>query len=600
MQIYNKNKNYFKMDKKNLTLRDTFLSAAQSYKNKDFKNAQILCYKIISIDSNNLEAILLLSSIFVANRDFVNAKKMLKSADIIKPNNISILNNLGTVFTNLKEFKDAETSYKKVIETDPNNSNAHYNCGLLYLKLKELKKAKNFFKKTINLEPTFALAFLALANINADEKEYEIAVDNYQKAIQLRPKLVNAHNNLGLAFGKLGKPQNAINCYQTVIKLKFDHAGAHHNLALALKEMGRFKEAMVSHNNAIKHEPENLMHYFYLCDLDKNILNSKLKEKSEKIVNDKKSSIKNIAFGNYLLSKFEKQVNNFEKELNYLIKGHKIFFNANKMSFDLKTKYVFENLAQISKEAKVNKSKEKNENYLKPIFIIGVPRSGSTLVEKIIGSGEDYIPMGEETTILENFINSKIMNKQSLILGEDNIIRDEICRIYKQKGLLSKKHNYTFTDKSLNNYYYLNLIKDIFPSAKIINCRRNTLSSIMSIMQNNLTELAWAHDLENIFRYFENYFQTVKTFNDANPGYIYNLNFEKFTEDPDSESKKLMKFCDLEWNRKCLEFYERKDIISKTNSNVQIRKSIYQHPLKKYLPYKIFLNKYGQKYSWFN
>ena len=588
------------MDKKNSTLKDTFLSAVQSYKNKDFKNAQILCYKIISIDPNNLEAILLLSSIFAANRDFVNAKKMLKSADIIKPNNISILNNLGTVFTNLKEFKDAEVCYKKVIEVDPSNSNAHYNYGLLYLELKELKKAKIFFKKAINLEPTFAYAFLALANINVDEKEYETAVSNYQKAIDLRPKLVNAHNNLGLAFSKLGDTQKAIDCYQTVVKLKFDHSGAHHNLALALKEMGRFKEAAISHNNAIKYEPENLMHYFYLSDLDQNILNSKLKEKSKKIINDNNSSIRNIAFANYLLSKFEKRTNNYEKEFHYLIKGHQDFFNSNKANFVLKTKYVFENLVQISKDAKVSKSKEKNENNIKPIFIIGVPRSGSTVVEKIIGSGVKRIPIGEETTILENFINSKIMQKQSLVLGDDNIIRNEIYDIFKKKGLLSKKYNFTFTDKSLNNFYYLNLIKDIFPDAKIINCRRDPLSSIMSIMQNNLTELAWAHNLENIFQYFDNCFQTIKTFTDANPEYIYNLNFEKFTKDPIDESKKLMKYCDLEWSNKCLEFYERKDIISKTTSNIQIRKSIYQHPLKKYLPYKIFLKKYAQKYSWFN
>jgi len=588
------------MDKKKLTLKDTFLGAVQSYKKKDFKNSLILCYKIISIDPNHFEAVMLLASIFVTNKDFIDAKKMLQNANKIKPNNSAVLNNLGTVFTNLKEFKDAEDCYKKVIEDDSSNVNAHYNYGLLYLEIKKFKKAKSFFEKTIILQPDFSLAFLALANINAEEKDYETAVSNYQKAIKLRPKLVSAHNNLGVVFGKMRDMKNAIDCYKKVVDLKPDHVGAQHNLALALKEMGRFKEAVVAHKNAIKYESENLMNYFYLYDLDKSILDFKLKEKSIKITNDKKSSLRNIAFGNYLLSKFEKKSNNFKEELKYLIKGHHNFFNSNKLNFDLKTKYVFENLVQISKNAKVNKTNKKNENHLKPIFIVGVPRSGSTLVEKIIGSSENYMPMGEETTILENFINNKIMHQQSLVLGDDNIIREEISYIYKKKGLLSKNYNFTFTDKSLNNFYYLNLIKDIFPNAKIINCSRNPLSSIMSIMKNNLTELAWAHDLENIFRYFDNYFETMKIFNETNPNYIYNLNFEKFTQHPEHESKELMKYCELKWSHKCLEFYERKDIISKTTSNVQIRKPVYQDTSDKYLPYKFFLDEYGKKYNWYN
>jgi tetratricopeptide (TPR) repeat protein len=588
------------MDKKNLTLNDTFLSAVQSYKNKDFKNATILCYKILSINPNHLETIMLLASTFVASRDLINAKKMLKNANDIKPNNSAILNNLGTVFTNLKEFRDAEDCYKKVIEIEPNNVNVHYNYGLLYLETKEFTKAKSFFEKTIILQPNFALAFLALANINADLKEYEIAVSNYQKAIKLRPKLVSAHNNLGVVFGKMGDTKNAVDCYKKVVELKVDHVGAQHNLALALKEMGRFDEAIAAHKNAIKYESENLMNYFYLYDLDKSILDSQLKEKSIKIINNKNSPIRNKAFANYLLSKFEKQSSNFEQEFNYLIKGHHNFYNSNKSSFDIKTKYVFENLVQISKSANVNKSNKKNENYLKPIFIVGVPRSGSTLIEKIIGSGDNYIPMGEETTILENFINNKIMHNQSLILGDDNAIRDEISKIYKEKGLALKKHNFTFTDKSLNNYYYLNLIKDMFPNAKIINCNRNPISSIMSIMQNNLTDLAWAHDLENIFRYFDNYFEIMKTFNDANPNYIYNLDFEKFTVDPENESKELMKYCELKWSRKCLDFNDRKDIISKTTSNVQIRKSIFKDTSDKYSAYKFFLDKYGKKYTWYS
>jgi hypothetical protein len=140
---------------------------------------------------------------------------------------------------------------------------------------------------------------------------------------------------------------------------------------------------------------------------------------------------------------------------------------------------------------------------------VGVPRSGSTLVEKIIASGSKAIPIGEETAVFENFINKKILEKKSLNLGSCLKIRKELYDLYKDRGLIMKKYNNIFTDKSLNNFFYLRLINEIYPNAKIINCKRNTLSSIVSIFQNNLTELAWTHDLNNIFKYFNNYLNHV-------------------------------------------------------------------------------------------
>ena len=179
-------------------------------------------------------------------------------------------------------------------------------------------------------------------------------------------------------------------------------------------------------------------------------------------------------------------------------------------------------------------------------------------------------------------------------------VEREIIKRYEKKGLINKKSNFTFTDKSLENFFYLQIIKEIYPNAKIIHCKRNVLSSIMSIFQNNLSALAWTHDLKHIFKYFDNYFKIMEHFNKKYPDFIYELNFEKLVSNPEEESKKIMNFCNLSWNKKCLEFYKRKDLVSKTASNVQIRSPVYKHSLEKYLPYKNLLEKYGKKYSWFN
>ncbi len=587
------------MNKNKRTLKEIFFTAVENYKKKDFKTAEITCYKILNIDPNHFDSISLLASISAINQNYKRAKDLLFKAIEIQPKNVTILNNLGTACKELGEFKEAIKFYEKTITINPKHTNAHYNLGVVFYSLKDLKKSKSYLQKTVEMQNNYALAFFSLGNVHVDLKEFENAVSCYQKAIEINPNLLGAHNNLGLVFRTLNDFKNAINCYENTIKIKHDHVGAHHNLALAFKELGEFDKAIESHQKAIKYEPENSVHYYYLSELKKDILDSSLKNKIKKIILNDKSSKSNKAYGNYLLSKYENKEKNYEKELDYLIKGHQDFFNSKKEKFDLGVKYCFEDVMQISEGGNIESIL--HDNYeVKPIFIIGVPRSGSTLVEKIIASGEKFIPIGEETSVLENYINKKILEKESLNLGEATSIRSELLNIYKNKGLISKKYNYVFTDKSLNNFFYLSIIKKIYPNAKIINCKRDIVSSIMSIFQNNLTELAWAHNLENIFKYFDNYFKTIKNFDKMYPNYIYDLEFEKLVNSPEEESKKLMKFCELIWDKKCLEFYKRRDLISKTTSNIQIRKAIYKHSREKYLPYKKLLAEYGKKYSWFN
>ena len=589
------------MKNNNRSLKEIFVSALEYFKKKDYKTAEFYCYKIQNINPNYFDALSLLATIEAIKGNFAKAKELLIKAIEVQPNSVAATHNLATAYKELGKFDQAISYYDKVLKMSPKHTNAHYNLGLIFYKLKELKKAKNYFKKSIDSEKNYAIAIFWLANTHAELKEFNDAVSCYQKAIEINPNLVTAHNNLGLVFNGLNDFQNAITSFENAVKIQPNHAGAHHNLALTFKNLGKFDKAITSHEAAMKYEPKNLAHDYYLSELKKDFLNPQLKKKIDKILeNGKSNNITNIVFGNYLLAKFARKSKNYEGEMNYLIKGHENYFNSRKKKFDLGIKYCFDDVLQISGGVKVKKNDIEKSNKIKPIFIIGVPRCGSTLVEKIIGSGKQLVCNGEETSVFENYINKKILSKQSLNLGSVKDIRNELNDIFKEKGLLSKKSDYIFTDKSLNNFFYLELIKDIYPNAKIINCKRDPLSSIMSIFQNNLTDLAWTHDLNNIFKYFDNYFEIIENYNEINPNELYQLEFEKLSNNPEEESKKLMKFCELPWDKNCLEFYKRKDLISKTASNVQIREAIYKHSIEKYLPYKIYLKKYGEKYSWFN
>ena len=588
------------MNKKNEPLKMTYMRALESYKKQDYKNAETYCYKILSIDAYHIESILMLASIAGGKKDYDQAKELLTKAIEIQPKNTTAIHNLGTCYKELKKFDEAKKYYDKVLKIDPKHINANYNLGVIYYELKDLKKAKNYLEKTTELQKNYGIAFFSLGNVHADLKEYYEAISCYQKAIEINSRIVGAHNNLGLIYRAVNDLENAVKSYQSAIKLQPKHGGPHHNLALAYKELGKFDQSIESHQKAIECEPENFAHYYYLSELKKDILNLDLKNKVTKYLSSNNPTNKDSAFGNYLMAKYERKEKNYKKELKFLIEGHQNYFDSMKKKFELGVKYCFDDVLQIQEKVRVEKQNTDKYDEVKPIFIVGVPRCGSTLVEKIIASGSKTIPMGEETGIIENFVNKKILEKQALNLGACAEIRKELNKLYKDRGLLSEKYNNTFTDKSLNNFFYLKLIKQIYPEAKIINCKRDKLSSIMSIFQNNLTELAWTHNLNNVFKYFDNYFKIMDNYDQETSNTIYHLEFEKLTMDPEKESKKLMNFCELPWDKKCLEFYKRKDLISKTASNVQIREAIYKHSSEKYLPYKKLLNEYGKKYSWFN
>ena len=462
----------------------------------------------------------------------------------------------------------AEKLYKEILKINPNHANTYNNLGSVLKKLGESRKAISYFQKTIQINPNHADAHYNLGIVFKDTEEYQKAINCYERAIQINPNLADAYNNLGNTLKELGKIESAINCYR----------------------------------KALEHDPENLTYYYHLNDFENKILDSNLKNRINKILNNINSTKNNLAYGNLLLSRYEMQTKNYKKEFDYLLRGHQYYFESKEKKFKKEVEYSLNKLPKVKELFTFNKSANdiKNVNYnIKPIFIIGVPRCGSTLVEKIIASGTKYIPIGEETGIFSAFVKQKINQKQS-VFSDIEVSQTKIFEKYKQKRLIQETSDYTFTDKSLDNFFYISLIKEIFPHAKVINCKRNVLSSIMSIFQNNLISIEWAHNLEYIFEYFNIYYKITKNFNKTLPNFIYELEYEKFVNDPENESKKLFEFCDLPWDKKCLEFYKREDLISKTASNIQIREAIYKHSMEKYLPYKNFLNKYGKKYSWFN
>jgi len=553
------------MKKKELSIKETLILAVQNCQKNNFEKAEELCNKILNIDPDHFDTIFLLGSLSVQTKNFDIAEKFLNKAIQIQPNNINAHLNLAILFKELRNFEKSISCYQKAIKIQPNHARSHNDLGVAFKELREFQKSKNCFQKAIEIDSNYVPAYINLGNILKELGDYKKAIINYQKAIQIQPNNLKPYLNLGILFEDQGEIGKAIEYYEKIVH----------------------------------YETGNLRIHFALNNLKNENINSDLKNNIEKIIKEKKSTKANLAYGHLLLSKYEYSLKNYEKEFNHLLRGHELFFSSLNSKDKKSVDYWLNELPKIKELININKNLKKSNYKIKPIFIIGVPRCGSTLVEKIITSCPKFIPMGEETGVFSMLMWDQIRNKKNLISNMENFKIDLIEK-YKEKELIQKKSDYIFTDKSLENFFYLGLIKKIFPEAKVINCKRNATSSIMSIFKRNLGDIIWAHNLDNIFKYFDIYNHLTKKFKKLFPDFIYELHYEQLVNEPEIESKKLLNFCNLPWDISCLEFYKRKDLVSRTASKHQIRKAIYKDSLNVHPAYKALLKKYGDKYSWYN
>jgi len=554
------------MNKKDQEIKQIITLAYENHRKKNLDLAESLYKKVLKLDSNYFDVIFLLGTLFLQKQNFEEAIKLFNKGLIIKPNDASTNNNLGHAYVQIGEAAQAKALFEKAIKIKPDHADALYNLANVHKHFGELVKAESYYKK----------------------------------ALEIQPNNAKIYNNLGNILKDLGKFDEAIECYNKAIKIQYNHSNAFHNLGHTYKQLGKFDKAKPFFRKSLQYNPTNLETLLVLLELENEIIDFNLVKKTKEVIKMKNLSEKDIAYGNYILAKYEFQQKNFEMELEHLLIGHSHYFNFKRKLFKRGVKYWLEEIPsnkELINLGQYENRTKKNDSKISPIFIVGVPRCGSTLIEKVIASGEKKISIGEETAIISSVVGEHIKNKKLLNEELENV-KIKIVEKFKEKKLLKKNDN-VFTDKSLDNFFFIGLIKEIFPDAKVINCKRSPIASIVSVLKNNLGDVPWAHDLENIFKFFDNYHQRIEYFKTKYPNFIYDVQLENFVANPEKESKKLMQFCNLPWSKDCLEFHKRKDITSRTASNVQIRKGIYRESKDKHKPYKILLEKYVNKYNWF-
>ena len=449
---------------------------------------------------------------------------------------------------------------------------------------------------------------MKLALHNKAQGDFSSAINLLEKILTLDPKNKKALNNRGNIYKDMRKFTDAIKSYSYAINVDSNYQIAKINLAILHHDLGNFNEAEMLYKELINQDKFNFSICFNLSRINFEYFDDDKISFIEKSLESENLSNYTIASGYFILAKNQELKKNFDKEIEFLKKGHEYFCKSiNSKDFKQNLDYWLNIIPSKFNKIKYfeNKKNKENINEINPIFIIGMPRSGSTLIESIISSGKLKIPNGGETAVINwglfKTAKDTLFNYESN-LSEINIDLNEfyktIINKYKNLNLLDQNKKYFFTDKSLENFYYIDIILKIFPNAKFIHCKRNYLDTIFAIYQNFLTKMSWTHSLKDIAIYYDNYLKVIKYFSKIHQDKIFSLNLEELTDDSVRVTKEIFKFCNLEWSEDSLEFHKRKDLFTTTASNIQIRRKIHKYDKEKYKIYKKFIREFQNKFNW--
>ena len=481
---------------------------------------------------------------------------------------------------NNKEFKTVINSCEKIIDAKIENTIIYNLCGKAYQNLALYEKSIPRFEKSIEINKNnyFALNNLAIS-LKAIEK-YKLSEEAYKKCLKIKPDYIIAIINYANLKEFINELDEAIDLMLSAQKLqsKTNDAYILSKLCRLYLAKGDNKEARSYSITLLENYPNETSFY----DLHSEVLNLEIDKKylanMEALYNKKTLSDDEIINLSFPLGKAYDKLKNYEKAFKYFDRGNILKKKQIKYNIEDLLRLIT-SIKKIFGNTNFQKLKKK-QNKKKIIFICGMPRSGTTLIEQIISSHSDVIATGENnhmsTFIKKNYINNFELNEKKInkdIDMNDNFFQEYVFNLFSEFNYASK----VFTDKSVQNFLWIGFIKIFFPNSKIIITDRNSKDVCLSIFKINFKNgfMNFAYNKKDIANFYNVYLDLIKFWKKIFKDEIFTIKYENLIDDTETEIKKMIYYCDLEWDPNCLNHHQNKSVI-KTASISQARKPIYK------------------------
>ena len=545
------------------------------------------------LSKEQIESVMLLYS----SGEIHEAISRIKSLNESYPNVPLLFNILGACYKSIGEIDGAIQMFDTATKIKPNYAEAYFNIGVIYYEISQLNQAINFYLKAIEANPGYSDVHNNLGIAYLDLRQLDKAIKHLELAISFRPEFPEAHNNLGSAYQEKGNLDAAINSYKRAITLMNNFAQAHNNLGIIMEKTGKFDDALLSYSNAIQYDPKNVSAHFNLSYIKTFIEKDSQVEQMHSILSSNSINEIDRARLCFALARVYEDLGDSEKLFEYLDQGNSL--RKQELNFSFNSSNNNNNyLKNIFTNSNCHDLDRPKVSQINPIFIVGMPRSGTTLLEQIISSHHKVHGAGE----LKNLNEILIPLFQNQLNSTDSIITNEIVYSISDKYIesllnLNTKEK-TITDKWPLNFRYIGFILCAFPNARIIHSKRDSKATCWSIYKHFFSDNAngWAYDLNDIADFYLLYEELMSFWHELFPERIYDISYENLVNNQEHETRKLIEYCELDWDENCLNFHKNKRVVG-TASVSQVRREMFQGSSEIWKKYQGYLEPLINKLS---
>ena len=472
------------------------------------------------------------------------AVKSFEKALAIKPDYAEVNYNLGLTLQELGQLDFAVKCYENALAVNPEHAEAHNNLGVTLKELGQLDTAIEHYERAIAIKPDYAEVYYNLGNAFRVNGQQDAAVESFEKAITIKPDYPGAHNNLGIIFMELGQKDSAFKSYEKSIDIKPDYAEAHLHLSTIKKYTANDPQIAQMHA----------------------LLSASDLSKSDRM---------SLCFA---LAKVYEDLGNRDNQFKFLREGNRL--RKQGLNYSLDNDQVTHSIVKklfAPSSPDIEKSLSYEASTIRPIFILGMPRSGTSLVEQIIASHHEVYGAGELNT-LNNLVIPIVKNRST---QDTNGLSEETCLSIRQGYFDSLSRldvpEKVISDKMPLNFQYIGFILSAFPEAKIIHMKRDARATCWSIYKHHFDTKGngWAYNVDDLAGFYGLYIDFMAFWHQVFPGKIYDICYEDLTVKQEEETRKLLEYCELDWDENCLSFYDNKRVV-KTASASQVRQKMYQ------------------------
>lgn len=494
------------------------------------------------------------------------AEQMLRRALAVDPNHFDAHNNLGILLVAQGKISEAIDHYQRALAIKPNDPNAHTNLGIALIEENRAGEAIEHYRQALALDPNHSNAHNNLGIALAAQGQLDEAADHYHRSIELNPKNPNAHNNLGVILADQGKTAEAIGHYHQALALSPDHAEARNNLGNALKSQGEFELARVEYARAAAIRPDYAEALYNLSEIKKFQPGD-----PEIAVLQALTAKKGAVFAHFALAKALDDCGDVEAAWEQLTRANAL--RRSQIQYDeARTLRFFTRIQHVFSAKLLDFTRMCGDPSEVPVFVLGMPRSGSTLVEQILSSHPRVTGAGEHKYL--ETLTATWPGYPECIAGVDRASLRASGEAY-LKSLPAGGDR--VVDKLPGNFFNIGLIRMILPNARIIHTTRDALDTCVSCYSKLFTAgLDFTYDLGELGRYYRAYRELMQHWRTVlPPGAMLEVAYEDVVEDLEGQARRLVEFCGLEWDDRCVAFHQTRRTV-RTASAVQVRQPLFR------------------------